>query len=148
MTKTKTSRRTIALDDRTIDALKKHKEMIEDEKLKAKEEGSPYKDNDLVVCTSIGTIVNPRNLLRTYYRLRDLSKVSKISFHSLRHTHATLMLKHGTRHIKIVSERLRHANVKITLETYAHVIPGMQEEATEKFSETLFESQKADNDSL
>ena len=53
------------------------------------------------------------------------------------------MLKHGTRHIKIVSERLGHANVKITLETYAHVIPGMQEEATEKFSETLFELQKS-----
>lgn len=52
------------------------------------------------------------------------------------------MLKYGTRHIKIVSERLGHANVKITIETYAHVLTGMQEGATEKFSKHCLDREK------
>ena len=52
--------------------------------------------------------------------------------HDLRHTHATLMLKAGV-HPKIVSERLGHASIGITLDTYSHVLPGLQEEAVEKF---------------
>jgi len=52
--------------------------------------------------------------------------------HDLRHTHATLMLKAGV-HPKVVSERLGHANIAITLDTYSHVLPGQQEAAAEKF---------------
>ena len=50
--------------------------------------------------------------------------------------HATLLLKVG-RHPKIVSERLRHANIGITLATYSHVLPGLQERATRRFDEML-----------
>ena len=59
-----------------------------------------------------------------------------MSFHSLRHTHATLLLKQGI-HPKVVSERLGHANVGITLDTYSHVMPGMQEEAAERINSVL-----------
>jgi integrase len=51
--------------------------------------------------------------------------------HDLRHTHATQLLKAGV-HPKVVSERLGHASIGITLDTYSHVMPGMQEEAAEK----------------
>ena len=51
-----------------------------------------------------------------------------IRLHDLRHTHATLALQAGI-HPKVVSERLGHANSSITLDTYSHAIPAMQEEA-------------------
>ena len=59
-----------------------------------------------------------------------------IRLHDLRHTHATLMLKSGV-HPKIVSERLGHATVAFTLDTYSHVVPGLQEAAARAFDEVL-----------
>ena len=56
------------------------------------------------------------------------------SFHDLRHTHATLLLKGGV-HPKIVSERLGHANIGITLDTYSHVLWGLQERMVAKSSD-------------
>ena len=60
----------------------------------------------------------------------------EIRFHDLRHTHATLLLRQGV-HVKAVSERLGHSTVGITLDTYSHVLPDMQEEATEKLEAML-----------
>jgi len=51
-----------------------------------------------------------------------------VSFHPLRHTHASQLLKAGVP-VKVVSERLGHATTSITMDVYAHVLPGMQEEA-------------------
>ncbi|GAI62264.1 unnamed protein product, partial [marine sediment metagenome] len=62
-----------------------------------------------------------------------------IRFHDLRHTHATLMLKQGV-HPKIVSERLGHSSVAITMDTYSHVIPGLQERAAELFDNLVGEN--------
>ncbi len=62
--------------------------------------------------------------------------LSSVRFHDLRHTHATLMLKEGI-HPKIVSERLGHSSINITLDTYSHVLPGMQETAAIAFEEAL-----------
>jgi hypothetical protein len=56
-----------------------------------------------------------------------------ISLHDLRHTHATLLLKAGV-HVKVVSERLGHANVAFTMNVYQHVLPGMQAAAADTFS--------------
>lgn len=60
----------------------------------------------------------------------------KIRFHDLRHTHATLLLAKGV-NVKVISERLGHSNIKITLDTYSHVLPTMQEEAVNKIEEIL-----------
>ena len=57
-------------------------------------------------------------------------------FHDLRHAHATLLLQQGI-HPKVVSERLGHAGVAITMDTYSHVLPGLQEEAAEKLDRIL-----------
>ncbi|WP_460819368.1 tyrosine-type recombinase/integrase [Nocardioides korecus] len=59
-----------------------------------------------------------------------------IHLHDLRHTHASLLLKAGVP-VKVVSERLGHATVMITLETYAHVLPGMQAEAAAAFASAV-----------
>ena len=58
-----------------------------------------------------------------------------ISFHKLRHGHATLLLEQNM-HPKVVQERLGHSSIAITLDLYSHVLPGLQEVAVKKF-ETL-----------
>ena len=80
--------------------------------------------------------------LATNAKVITKARLPHIRFHDLRHTHATLMLKQGI-HPKIVSERLGHASVAITLDTYSHVIPGLQEAAAERF-DMLFESSRTE----
>jgi integrase len=57
----------------------------------------------------------------------------RVRFHDLRHTHATQLLAAGV-NIKVVSERLGHASVAFTLDTYAHVMPGQQADAADAVS--------------
>src|SRR5690625_2025399 len=63
--------------------------------------------------------------------------VKKITFHGLRHTHATLLLADGV-HPKIVQERLGHRSIQITLDTYSHIIPGIQEVAATSIGKSLY----------
>ncbi len=67
--------------------------------------------------------------------------ISGIRLHDLRHTHATLMLRQGV-HPKVVSERLGHSSVAITLDTYSHVLPGIQAAAAQRFDEGLQRSRE------
>ena len=59
-----------------------------------------------------------------------------IRFHDLRHTHATLLLAAGV-HPKVVQERLGHSQISLTLDTYSHVIPSLQDEAAEQFDKIV-----------
>ena len=63
-------------------------------------------------------------------------RVPTIRLHDLRHTHASLLLGAGVP-VKVVSERLGHASATVTLNTYQHVLPGMQQEAAAKFAEII-----------
>jgi integrase len=65
-----------------------------------------------------------------------LAAVPKIRFHDLRHTHATLLLSKGI-NVKVISERLGYSNIKVTLDTYSHVLPSMQEEVARKLDEII-----------
>ena len=79
-----------------------------------------------------GSPLNPSTVTHAFGKLIKKAGLPHIRFHDLRHTHATLMLKGGV-HPKIVSERLGHANIGITLDTYSHVVPGLQEAAALRF---------------
>ncbi|GIM45915.1 site-specific integrase [Collibacillus ludicampi] len=136
--KTDHGKRAIAIPPQVVEFLRKHKVKQAEEKLLA---GPLYQDHDLVVATQVGTPVTARNLDRSWYKLRDEADVPKIRFHDLRHTHASLMLLQGI-HPKVVSERLGHANIGITLDTYSHVLPGLQEAAATQFGEVLFGEKK------
>ena len=68
--------------------------------------------------------------------------IPRIRLHDLRHTHATLLLLAGT-HPKVVQERLGHSSIAITLDTYSHVLPGLQEKAALAFESTLEDVQEA-----
>jgi len=131
--KSKAGNRSIGLDTYTIAVLKQHRKKVVANKLKY---GIAYNDFDLVVCTPKGKPINPRNLLRAFYSLITKANLPKIRFHDLRHTHASLMLQQGE-NIKLISG---HSSVKITLDTYSHVLPNMQKEASNRLANQLFKS--------
>ena len=89
-------------------------------------------DSDLVFSHLDGKPLDPGVVSHTFAKVLKKARLPHIRFHDLRHSHATLLLKAGV-HPKIVSERLGHANIGITLDTYSHVLPGLQERAAEDF---------------
>ena len=133
--KTKKSRRTVRLTVGAIAALQDHlkRQMEEMDRL-----GSLYKPGGLVFANEIGGIFNPSNLRnRSFARLLMRAGLSaETRFHDLRHTCATLLLSRNV-NPKIVSEMLGHANIAITLDTYSHVLPDMQEKAAKALEEAL-----------
>ncbi|MEK4636832.1 site-specific integrase [Bacillus sp. FSL W8-0519] len=132
--KTSSGKRLIVLPEITLLALQEHLLKINEEKERY---GEGYNDYDLVCPTYNGNPCNFRSLTQLWKKLIKKSGVPDIRFHDLRHTHATLMLKQGI-HPKIVSERLGHKKVGITLDTYSHVVPGLQETAVDQFANELF----------
>ncbi len=84
-----------------------------------------------------GSPINPSAVTLAFKRILRQAGLRRIRLHDLRHTHATLMLT-ACVHPKVVSERLGHANIGITLDIYSHVLPGIQEAAAEKFDK-IFE---------
>lgn len=96
-----------------------------------------YQDNDLVIAKENGEPVYPRTLDTQWYSVLKKSGVPKIRFHDLRHTHASLLLKLGI-DPKVVSTRLGHATVNITLDTYSHVYPDVAEDTAHRFGKAVF----------
>jgi integrase len=126
--KTKRGRRVIALDRATVAALKALRVEQAREKLAV---GPGYVDHDLVFCRPDGMPWHPDRFTRTFQRkVRELG-LPMIRLHDLRHTWATLALESGV-HPKVVSERLGHSTVSITLDIYSHVSPAMQTDAAER----------------
>lgn len=127
--KTKKSKRTVILPAFTLETLRAHRKTQAETRLKL---GRDYHDNDLVCPRADGTPWPPDSLSTLFAARIKKAPVPRVRFHDLRHTHATQLLKQGV-HPKIVSERLGHSNISITLDTYSHVLPGMQEEAIAVF---------------
>jgi len=82
-------------------------------------------DDDLVFCHYDGKPYLPDSITQAWHKLAHRCGLKGIRLHDARHTHASLMLKQGV-HPKIVQERLGHASISITLDTYSHVAPGLQ----------------------
>lgn len=114
--KTKAGIRTIALPQMTIEALKKQKVLLAQDRLAA---GAKYQDHGLVTQTKFGCPISPYYFESRWLDMLRKSEFPKIRFHDLRHTHASLLILKGI-NPKIVSERLGHASVGITLDRYSH----------------------------
>jgi len=127
------SRRTIALSPSSILTLTEHKE--KQAAIRAMM-GIPLKEDDLVFSTVEGKPLRPNTVSRAWTMLAARAGVKVIRLHDARHTHASLMLKQGV-HPKIVQERLGHTSIQITLDTYSHVAPGLQEAAAEGFDKLV-----------
>ena len=131
-TKTKTSARTVRLTPDTIAHLKEHRKRQAERRLAA----AAWADHDLIVCTGKGTPINPNNVTRSFDAIVKRAGLRRIRVHDLRHTHATMLLRSGV-HPKVVSERLGHASIAITLDTYSHVLPDSQDAAADAMSALL-----------
>jgi integrase len=127
------SRRTIALSPSSVLTLTEHKERQEGIRAML---GTLLKNDDLVFSTPEGKPLRPNTISRAWTMLAARAGVKVIRFHDARHSHASLMLKQGV-HPKIVQERLGHASIQMTLDTYSHVAPGLQQAAAESFDKLL-----------
>lgn len=134
--KTARSRRTIPLPASVMADLEEHKKNQAAEKLKAKP--GTYNDQGFVFAASNGEPMSDKNIFRRHFKpLLEAAGLPDIRLYDLRHTCATLLLASGV-NPKVVSERLGHASVTLTLDTYSHVLPDMQKEAAEKLEGMLF----------
>jgi len=132
-TKTAKGRRTIALPPSAILVLKEH---YEKQKLERAMLGESLTDDDLVFSHLDGKPLLPDSVTHAWIKLVRRAGLKGIRLHDARHTHASLMLKQGI-HPKIVQERLGHSNIAVTLDTYSHVAPGLQEAAAKRFDEAF-----------
>jgi integrase len=126
-TKTIAGDRTISIPNILIKILKRQHEEFKKFKLNTKE----FVDLDLVVFNlKNGKTVFPANLTKSYAKDVERAGLPHISFHSLRHTHATMLMREVN--VKVISERLGHSKIGVTLDVYSHVLPNMQQEAADK----------------
>jgi integrase len=98
--------------------------------------GAPQKDDDLVFSDLEGKPLLPDTVTHAWIKLVRRTGLEGVRLHDARHTHASLMLKQGV-HPKIVQERLGHASIQLTLDTYSHVAPGLQETAAAGFDKLV-----------
>jgi integrase len=121
------SRRTIAITASAVEALRRQRARQAEEKLRA---GGLYRDGGLMFATESGTPLDAQNVVnRSFKPLLERAGLPRtVRFHDLRHTSATLLLSQGV-NPKIAQERLGHANISMTMDTYSHVMPDMQEQA-------------------
>lgn len=101
----------------------------------------PFVLTDLVFSREDGSPLRPNALTSAWIRLAKRAGLQGIRLHDARHTHASLMLRQGI-HPKIVQERLGHSIIAITLDTYSHVTPGLQEAAANKFDDIVLSNHK------
>jgi integrase len=133
--KTERSRRTVALPETTVKALKEHRKRQAEEKLKA---GEHYRDHGLIFAMPDGEPPNYRGLVLSHFKpiLTRAKLPSTLRVYDLRHSTATLLLVAGE-HPKVVSERLGHSSITMTLDTYSHVLPDLQERAAARLEALL-----------
>ncbi|MFB0556602.1 MAG: site-specific integrase, partial [Dehalococcoidia bacterium] len=98
--------------------------------------GKPLIDDDFVFAHPDGTPLDPSTVSHAFAKIISKAGLPHVRLHDLRHTHATLMLEAGV-HPKAVSERLGHSSIRTTLDTYSHVLPGIQEAAAQHFDDFL-----------
>jgi integrase len=103
------------------------REVLQDQQDLFQSLGRRHTDDDLVFNVA-GKPIDPNVLSHAFTRLARQSGLEGVRFHDLRHTFASLMLMLGAKP-KVISEALGHASVAFTMDTYSHIISGMQEEA-------------------
>ena len=132
--KTARGRRLVALDDVSVDALRTWRNRVRHDRLRA---GPGWADTGHIFVDEIGRTLHPDAVSKWFRDAVEEASVPIIRLHDLRHTAASLALTVGV-HPKIVSERLGHSSIAITLDTYSHVTPTMQAEAADRLGRLLF----------
>ena len=127
------SKRAIALDQPTVDLLREHGG---EQVLWKLELGKVYDDQGLVFPRPFGKPLDPATLTSNFEKLAKNAGIEHVRLHDLRHFHATTLLRAGT-HLKVVQERLGHASISNTADTYSHVAPDPQKQAATAFAGSM-----------
>ena len=98
--------------------------------------GKPLTNADFVFAHPDGVPWDPSTVSHAFNKIIRKAGLPPIRLHDLRHTHASLLLQAGA-HPKIVQERLGHSSIRVTLDTYSHVMAGLQEAAAQRFDDLL-----------
>lgn len=139
--KSESSRRVIRAPQALLEALREHKAAQAKAQLLL---GPDYTDHGLVLPTATGAPWHPNRFTNTFRPFMKRLGYGQVSFHGLRHSHATELLRANV-HPKIVSERLGHRNIFVTLDTYSHVLPDLQQTAADVMDANLAGSGAAKN---
>ena len=131
--KTQAGKRTITIGQDVVDALRDTKAIYD----KAVCNKPGFKDLGYVLFKENGEPFHPNSLTQKWERFVAKHNLPPIRLHDLRHSNATAMIAAGI-NAKVVQHRLGHANVSITLNTYTHVLPEMDQEAADKLNSALF----------
>jgi len=115
-----------------VNTLKAHKRTQAKWRLAA---GEAWQNFNLVCCLEDGRPINPPSLSGRFSDLAERLGYP-YTFHSLRHFHASALIKAGVP-IKVISERLGHSSVSVTMDIYGHLLPGVQKEAAYAFEQLL-----------
>lgn len=127
------SRRTIRMPGIVSAALKAHRVRQLEDRLAA---GASWENSGLVFTTAFGTPLEPRNVTAAFHALLAAAGLPSVRFHDLRHTAATLLLAQGV-DPRTIMETLGHSQISLTLNTYSHVLPALQDNAAAKMDAIL-----------
>lgn len=130
--KTQGSRRGLYLPPLAVQALARHRSRMEGE--------GNYGPQRPIFCNRKGAPLLSQNLMRrSFHPLLERAGLPRVRFHDLRHTFASFLIHQGL-HPKVVSDALGHSSIKLTMDTYSHLLPGMQRQASIAISQILRES--------
>ncbi|MDQ3045090.1 MAG: site-specific integrase [Chloroflexota bacterium] len=132
-TKTAAGARTLRLTPETLTALRELRTRWIERRLASSAWQDPF---DLIVCTSNGGPINPANVTRSFTAIVKRAGLRRIRVYDLRHTNASLLLESGVS-AQMVSQRLGHAGIGVTINFYGHVTPRMEDEAAGAFTGIL-----------
>ena len=125
-TKTEASRRTLGLPEFVMVELKKHSALQAAAQLKADD----WEDLNLIFPNNHGGLQVPNTLSKAFARIANDAKLTGVTFHKLRHDHASRLVIEGI-HLKKVQAQLGHSSITTTMDIYSHLMPGAQAEITE-----------------
>jgi integrase len=131
--KTDRSRRALPLTDGLISALRTHRARQREERLLA---GPKWKENGFVFSSSIGTPLEPRNLIRKFQAILKKANLGHYRFHDLRHSCATMLIAQGAP-ARTVMDILGHSQISLTMNTYGHIMLETRREAIELLDAVL-----------
>src|SRR5512132_453796 len=134
--KTERARRRLALDPVTLAALQAHRQLQAEDRQTV---GGRYRDHGYVFAWPDGRPLHPENIASWFEQHTRAAGLPRIRLHDVRHSYATAALKAGIS-AKVISERLGHASVAFTLQTYGHVIPGMDRDAAVTVADLILTS--------
>ncbi|MDX9986572.1 MAG: site-specific integrase [Dehalococcoidales bacterium] len=138
--KTRKGKRLIALTPSNAIVLREHYEKENAQRLALGYPG--LNNNDLVFSHYDGSPFLPNTITHAWIKITRRCGLDGIRLHDARHTHASLLLKQGV-HPKVVQERPGHGSIQVTLDTYSHVAPGLQQAAAEKFDSIALPNKEA-----